>query len=216
MSRSSERRSQLRSHSRQDVCAPSGNWRTFCAIEIPTTVAARVADHINSLREAFPEVRASWTRAGKFHLTLKFLGEVPRSRVDDLSRAAEHVTASLAPFKAVVEGTGAFPKSGPPKVLWLGISDFQGELTELHKRLENECATEGFAKEERPFHPHLTIARLRATHDARPLGSLHRDMGFAAVEISVNELLVIRSELSSEGSKYTVISRRPLTGKADI
>jgi 2'-5' RNA ligase len=216
MSRNKESSSRSRSHGRQDVCAPSGKWRTFCAIEIPTDVAARVAEHIDNLREAFPEVRASWTRAGKLHLTLKFLGEISRSRVADLSRAAERATASLAPFKAVIEGAGAFPKSGPPKVLWLGISDINGELTELHKRLEDECAKEGFAKEERTFNPHLTLARLRTTHDARPLSSLHSAMEFAAKEISVNELLVIRSELSSEGSKYTVISRHPLTGKADI
>jgi 2'-5' RNA ligase len=98
----------------------------------------------------------------------------------------------------------------------LNVRPLHSQLTELHKRLEDECAKEGFAKEERPFHAHLTLARLRTTHDARPLSSLHSAMGFAAKEISVNELLVIRSELSSEGSKYTVISRHPLTGKADI
>jgi len=65
----------------------------------------------------------------------------------------------------------------------------------------------GFAKETRPFHPHLTIARLRQADTARELAVTHKQMEFEPLEIAVAELLVIRSELSSEGSKYTVVSR---------
>jgi RNA 2',3'-cyclic 3'-phosphodiesterase len=154
----------------------------------------------------------SWNRDGKLHLTLKFLGETPQTRVVSLSRAAERATVTTTPFKLIIEGAGTFPKHGPVKVLWLGVNDVEGELGELQARLEVECAREGFAKDERPFHPHLTLARVRASRGARALGAAHREMGFEPIEIFIAELLVIRSELSGEGSKYTLISRHALSG----
>lgn len=184
--------------------------RVFCAVELPADASARATDHINSLRQQFPNVPASWNRDGKFHLTLKFIGEIPKAQVERLSLAAQRATVNLSPFKVIVTGAGVFPKKGPPKVLWLGIDDPTGQLATLQARLDQECAREGLRKEERAFHPHLTIARLRKPQGARGLAIAHQEMGFAAVEVPVSELLVIRSELGSAGSKYTLISRHGL------
>jgi 2'-5' RNA ligase len=184
--------------------------RVFCAIELPEEVSARATDHINNLRRQVPDISASWNRDGKFHLTLKFIGEITRVRVERLSLAAQRATVDLSCFNLIVAGAGAFPKKGPPKVLWLGIDDPTGQLATLQARLEQECAREGFGKEVRAFHPHLTIARLRKPQGARELAAVHTEMGFAAVEVPVSELLVIRSELGDKGSKYTVISRHTL------
>jgi 2'-5' RNA ligase len=189
-------------------------WRTFCAIELPQRVCDQANEHIRRLKDSFPNIRASWTRDDKFHLTLKFLGEISSERVASLSQAAERATVSSTPFKLIIEDAGAFPKSGPAKVLWLGVKDVEGGLADLHARLEEECANQGFAKEERSFHPHLTLARLRESPDARSLATLHKEIGFAGVEISVAELLAIRSELGSAGSKYTIISRHALRSSA--
>jgi 2'-5' RNA ligase len=186
------------------------NWRVFCAIELSATVCERVVDHLNKLQHSFPDVRASWNRDGKFHLTLKFIGELPRARLERLLLAADRAANSLSPFNLSVEGSGAFPGKGTPKVLWLGINDPSGKLARLQTRLEEECAQAGFAKEERPFHPHLTLARLRQPRGVRPLAAAHKEVGFAAVESPVSELLVIHSELSSAGSRYSVISSHPL------
>jgi len=191
-------------------------WRIFCAIELPEPVCRQADDHICKLKSSFPNVRASWTREGKFHLTLKFLGEIPETRVESLSSAAEHATLSRTPFKLIIENAGAFPQSGPPRVLWFGITDVEGGLTDLHARLEDECANQGFKRDERRLHPHLTLARLRDSHGARALASFHKEISFPAVEITVRELLVIRSELSNAGSKYTVVSRHAFTGTAGV
>ena len=199
---------------RSSVILPSSTWRTFCAIEMPAEVRARATEHINRLRKRFPNVSASWNRDAKFHVTLKFLGEIPQARVESFSGAAALAAERLPQFNVLVDAAGAFPRHAPPKVLWIGISDIAMNLRELYERLEDECAKEGFAREQRPFHPHLTLARLRKPVGARALALAHQEMGFASVEISVSELLVIRSELSSEGSKYSVISRHPLTGSA--
>ena len=128
-------------------------WRVFIAIELPSNVRRRIADHIDRLRPSMPEVRASWSREDNLHLTLKFLGDVPVASVEQLSAAASLATSKVEPFEIVVEGCGAFPPRGQPRVLWIGIDDPSGKLSELNRALEDECANAGFAREPRAFHP---------------------------------------------------------------
>ena len=181
--------------------------RVFCAVELTSEVRARAASHAAHLRDHVPEARASFPRAENLHLTLKFLGEIAPSRIEALSNAASRAAQDVQPFNLTIEGAGAFPPRGIPRVLWLGIKDSSGELARLQSRLEDECSTEGFAREERPFHPHLTLARIRATQGARELARLHQETGFAAIEFPVTDLVVMRSELGPGGSRYTEISR---------
>jgi 2'-5' RNA ligase len=196
------------------IAIPKVAWRIFCAIELPATVRELVLRHIADLKAAVPDAHASWGREANLHLTLKFLGEVPQSSVQDFSNAVSRAVAEVKPFSIRLEQTGAFPKHGQPRVLWIGINDPTSKLGELHARLEEESAQAGFAKEARPFHPHLTVARLRKPEHARTLAVAHKQLEFEPVVIAVAELLVIRSELSSEGSKYTVVSRHPLDSSA--
>lgn len=185
-------------------------WRIFLAIEFPSVVVERFTDHIKRLRARLPDVRASWNRPGSFHLTLKFIGETRFRNVDGLSQAAECATNDFRPFALTVEGSGVFPRKGAPGVLWLGIKDHTNQLSALHTRLEEECAQLGFPKEIRQFNPHVTVARLRKVSGSRELAGLHQQIGFPPIEMQVSELLVIRSELSSNGSKYTTISTHEL------
>jgi 2'-5' RNA ligase len=188
------------------------HWRVFCALELPQHVCDRVLQHIAKLKESTPQARASWARAANLHLTIKFLGDISQHGVDDLSAAAARAAASVEPFHLRVDQSGVFPQRGPAKVLWLSVEDLAGTLTRLQTTLEEEFALAGFAKEARPFHPHLTVARLRQAQDARALTSAHKSLRFEPVEFEVRELLVIRSELSSEGSKYSIISRHDFGG----
>ena len=185
-------------------------WRVFCAIELPERVRGLVLQHIARLRQAVPDAKASWSRDTNLHLTLKFLGEIPQTSVSNISTAASRTVAGIAPFSIRLEQTGTFPSQGQPRVLWIGISDLFGKLGELHARLEGESSKVGFTKDDRPFNPHLTVARLRQPRHARTLAGAHRELDFEPEEIAVSELLVIRSELSNAGSKYSVISRHPL------
>jgi 2'-5' RNA ligase len=185
-------------------------WRVFCAIELPEPVRQQVLQHIARLKDAVPDTTASWSRDANLHLTLKFLGEIQQTSVSDFSNAASRAVAELVPFSIRLEETGIFPKHDQPRVLWIGINDSSGKLGELHARLEDESANAGFARDDRPFHPHLTLARLRQPRHARTLAAAHRELDFEPAEIAVSELLVIRSELSSAGSKYSIISRHAL------
>jgi len=189
---------------------PSETWRSFIAIELPADVRARITQHIDRLRREFPDVRASWTRADNLHLTLKFLGNIPVSRVSALSEETEAAARTNKPFELVIAGCGTFPPYGQPKVLWIGINDVSSNLQQLYLALEDRCAEAGFDREVRPYHPHLTIARLRARGGSRELAQAHRQLVFANQTFTASELVVFKSELRSEGSKHTVTSRHRL------
>jgi 2'-5' RNA ligase len=189
----------------------SEEWRTFCAIELTDQFRAQLADHAQQLRQAVPEASASWSRPENIHLTLKFFGNVPTGRLAKISAAASRVAGEFSPFQIRIGGTGVFPKASRPQVLWIGVEDPSDRLSELQHRIEEECAREGFAKENRGYKPHLTIARLRRPEGARKLAETHLQIKFGFMEVRVNEFVLFRSPLSPKGSIYTVISKHELT-----
>jgi 2'-5' RNA ligase len=193
--------------------------RIFCAVDVPDEVRARVAAHITRLRESVnssSSLRISWERVEKLHLTLKFLGELESVRVEALMRAARRAAESVEKFEVRLQEAGAFPANNNPRVLWLGLQDETRRLAEFHERLETECAHENFPREPRAFHPHLTIARIRIpnTAPARQLAKLHRETEFAPATFTVNELIVMQSQLGAGGSRYTPLARYELKARA--
>ena len=185
----------------------TAQWRMFYAVELPEEFKARFAAHAARLREAAPDVKASWERPEQIHVTVKFVGEVGEERVGALSEAAGRVAAQAEPFDLTVGGTGAFHTQGNPRVLWVGVEDESGGLARVQERLEDECSALGIPRETRPFHPHLTVARLRAAAGAKKLGTLHRATAFESATFRVTELVLMRSELGPGGSRYTPVSR---------
>lgn len=186
------------------------SWRLFIAIELPQNVRQKIKDHIDQLRTALPDARASWTREDNLHLTLKFFGDIQVTRVEALSQALLRAVTRTPRFELVIGNCGSFPPRGKPKVLWIGIDDPSTNLHKLHAALEDECAKVGFALEARPFHPHLTLARLRQPRGSRRLAELHEQIGFDPITTDVRDVCLIRSELSSSGSRYTVLAKHEL------
>jgi len=185
-------------------------WRVFCAVELPDEVRARFQEHIARLRKEVPDAAASWSRVENIHLTLKFFGNVALDRIPQISAAATRTTQHFSKFEIAVGNTGVFPRASRAQVLWIGVSDPSGQLSALQQQLEMECVTAGFEKEDRAYHPHLTIARLRKPEGARQLAETHLQMIFEPLAVPVHELIIFRSELSSKGSRYTPISHHSL------
>lgn len=184
--------------------------RIFCAVELPLDARREVAQYIETLRTKFAEPRASWERKEKLHLTLKFFGDVERERIEGLKRAADRAASGIEAFGISIEGTGAFPPKGEPRVLWLGVRDETGRLSLLQRRIEEECSREGFEKERRKYSPHLTIARLRSRKQASELAEFHCRSEFKAVSFKISALTLMRSELLPGGSLHTPLSEHPL------
>jgi 2'-5' RNA ligase len=185
-------------------------WRMFCAFELSETLQTRIHDHAKRVREAVPEAAASWSRPENIHLTVKFFGNVDPQRVATITATAERVVKEVSPIQIEVGRTGVFPRPSRPQVLWIGVEDPAGTLLKLQQSLDDGFAREGFPKEDRVFRPHLTIARIRKPHNAARLAQTHLETEFSAVAVTLNELVLFRSELSSKGSKYTPISRHRL------
>ena len=104
------------------------------------------------------------------HLTLKFLGNVDSSRVPALTDALDAVGEGAVPFALHLRDVGVFPDRRSPRVLWAGVSGDTEALAALARRVDDACANVGFPREQRPFSPHLTLARLRdrASADESP------------------------------------------------
>lgn len=184
--------------------------RVFCAVELPDGLRASIAERARRLRAEFPDVRASWERPEKLHVTLKFLGDLEPARVEALSGAATRAAVGVEPFELTIDTPGAFPPHGQPRVLWLGIVDASGRLALMQRALETECAAAGFQRESRAFKPHLTLARVRSPQGARELAAAHRETPFEPQRFKVSELVVMRSDLGPGGSRYTPLSRHRL------
>ncbi|HEV2705393.1 MAG TPA: RNA 2',3'-cyclic phosphodiesterase [Pyrinomonadaceae bacterium] len=214
MSRRDSEPSETRAESEARTEDEAARWRVFFAVELPRSVRESAGEHLSHLRARAPQVRASWERPEKMHVTLKFVGEVALQRIEELKRAAGEAVADVSPFELKIEGTGAFPPRGEPRVLWLGVTDASGELSRLQARLEEACAREGFKREQRAYRPHLTVARLRSPTGTRTLAALHRESAFETEPFTVSELVLVRSQLSPAGSVYTTVSRHALNAVA--
>jgi 2'-5' RNA ligase len=184
--------------------------RTFVCIEIPESIKQRLEDLERQLRGV--DAQVSWVRPSNVHLTLKFLGGVPKERIDGVSAAAQRAAQGTGAFEVEVGGTGCFPSGRNPRVLWIGLTAVPDQLVRLHANLEAEFGSLGFEREHRRFAPHLTIGRLRSPRNGAELAQKLMDTGFQPEGFVAHELIVMRSEPKPTGSVYTPISIIPLSG----
>jgi len=180
--------------------------RIFVAIELSEEVLAQARILLEDLGKEVPAVR--WARPESLHVTLKFLGEVGDERVDSIGEALDRAAAGggTSPFTFEVEGLGTFGERKRPRVVWAGVRERSGALSELYAAAESACVKLGFGAEDRPFHPHLTLARLKGP--VPRLGrALAKRSGVRFGSTEVRSFMLIRSELRPEGALYTTLRR---------
>jgi 2'-5' RNA ligase len=189
--------------------------RTFIAVEISPSVIGRAGDLIDKLRVAAAEV--NWVRPQQMHLTLKFLGDVPDTETPDICRVVSKVAAGIEPFEVTFRGAGAFPNAKDPRTLWIGIEDGADELKRLAADLEETLKSDlGFAKEQRGFHPHLTIGRVKRElpgSEGELTRLLEKHAHFDADLAVIDEVVTFASFLGRQGPSHEAIGRAELGGK---
>lgn len=184
--------------------------RTFIAVDL----AAAVKDRLIKLQEQLGRsgTGVKWTRPENLHLTLLFLGEVEELEVVSICRVVQQRARKHAPFSLEVAGLGAFPNTRRPKILWAGITDGVAELRALHADLEEGLLDLScYRREDREYTPHLTLGRL--SHDDRAdewglVLAKHADWNGGTT--SVDEVLVMASEMRRGGPEYSVLGRGSL------
>jgi 2'-5' RNA ligase len=176
--------------------------RTFIAIDLPGAVLDALGALSGRLRAA--GVRASWTKPENVHLTLRFLGEIDEAAAGQLGDLLAERCADTKPFSLEVRGTGAFPNSRRPSVLWAGVGPVEGGLNALWEAAENASRAIGSPPENREFSPHLTLARIKDSREAGPLMELfEKERDFYAGEFTVSSVSLFSSRLTPRGPVYT-------------
>jgi len=181
--------------------------RTFIAIELADPLHRALADVQARLRPDPAARFVRWVAPASIHITLKFLGEVDARQMPDLQRAVADACAGVAPFTLTIGGLGVFPNSRRPNIVWIGARGQIEVAARLAQKIDDGCVALGFAREERPFAPHLTLGRVQ--RDASPserqlIGALIENAPMGDLgELRVARVSVMKSELKPGGSVYT-------------
>ena len=175
------------------------------AVRPPESVLAAVARAVDAGRPVRDGLR--WEPPDHWHLTLQFLGPLPRLApvVDALAAAA----ARVRPFPFRFGGAGAFPTAKRARVVWIGAAEGHPEMVGLAGAVSAALGPVGYEPERRAFRPHLTLARLKVPGDVGPVLAAIGP-GPVGADFTVGELVVYQSRLSPKGSTYTVLDRVPL------
>jgi 2'-5' RNA ligase len=175
------------------------------AVRPPDDVLAAVSGLVAPARGALPDAR--WTGPEQWHLTLAFLGPLPELApvVDGL-----RTLSGRGSFSMRLGGGGAFPSVRRARVLWLGTLEGGEAAGSLAGAVASTLAPLGYESEARRFHPHLTLARLRAPGEVMAAVSALGDSPVGE-PFTVGEVVLYESRLSAGGSTYTALERVPLT-----
>ena len=195
--------------------------RIFIGIDLDPEVRVRIARFLEGAESFAPDAR--WLRPESLHVTLKFIGEQPIDRVEAITERLRRVESGV--FEIRSAGFGFFPTAKAPRVFWIGIHA-SPQLTKLAESIDMATAEFGIPREDRPYTPHLTLARAGA---GRSSGSPKWRKGdgpnptFAVLEkrlaamgeldfgtMTAREFILYQSQLSPKGSKYTKLQRFPM------
>jgi 2'-5' RNA ligase len=193
--------------------------RYFVAVSVGDEVRAGVARARASIEHALQQLkkeppRIVWAAPRGLHLTLRFLGEQPDDRVPDLIRAAEP-PYSVPPFTIGWHGLGAFPSPRHPRAVWLGVREGAGELGQLEVEVASRFGGLMGGEDEtpsRPFHPHLTLARVKTEAKAVDWQAVLGSAAIGDLSSRVGHVSLFRSRGLPGGEGYEEMARGLLGG----
>jgi RNA 2',3'-cyclic 3'-phosphodiesterase len=176
--------------------------RAFIAITPPTTLQQTMAE----VRQVFQRLSLPWrwVTPDHIHLTLRFLGNVPEEAVPSLLQAMEQAAQGQIAFPLRARALGCFPHPARPRVLWVGLDDPSQALGRLNERLMAALIPLGFPPEDRPFHPHLTLARAQMpSSQLLPMLQTYQNRDFG--EFLVTQVHLVQSQLQRGGVLHTIL-----------
>jgi len=180
--------------------------RSFIAVELPEAVKTGLQQLQTEL--TLPQYSFVKCVAPEgIHLTLKFLGNISAQKVTEITKVMEQTSQGVNPFQLQLIEVGAFPNVKRPRVLWVSIKGEVDKLVDWQQRLDNGLVPLGFAKETRPFTPHLTLARLRENcspgdriHFGEMVAGSHVEVDYTFTVTSLN---LMKSQLFPTGAVYS-------------
>jgi RNA 2',3'-cyclic 3'-phosphodiesterase len=192
--------------------------RLFVAVALPQSLQEALRHLQRDLARAILTEGPRWTRPDHIHLTLRFLGDVPEEALGPLTEELKRACAASGPFRLRLQGLGCFPNWRQPRILWVGLEGEIDRLERLQLAVAQGTLAWGKPEEKRPFHPHLTLARIR-----NPNAGLGKEMepvlagckGIPPEGWDIMSVELMRSDLRSEGPVYTCLKSFPLGSAGD-
>ena len=180
--------------------------RAFLAIDPPEEIFREIIKIQERLRKAIQgDIR--WVRPEGIHLTLKFFGYVYESDIANISRVVRDGVANMKALMLNVRNIGAFPSANRPRVLWLGIDGDTEALINLQTEIDAGFQDYGIKKEDRPFRPHLTLARIKEPKGLVGLAeTVKKNEDYIAGSFTVTGLTLFKSDLKPTGAIYTKLA----------
>lgn len=181
--------------------------RLFVGIAVPKDVVRRMSALVDTMR---PRAPLKWSLRTDLHVTTKFIGEQPGSRIGEMERAL-HALPPRAPFRIAVRGVGWFPDADAPRILWAGV-DAPSGLAELAADTERALVALGIAKERRSYSPHVTLARVPARAS---LDAIHETLGALPAKefgaFTVDRFALFESRLADDLTRYHALATFPFS-----
>ena len=181
--------------------------RLFIAVPLPQELTDRAAALLPAALPALKRVRPEL-----MHVTLAFLGWTPDERLDTVVEGARAAVVGSQAFDLDFAGAGRFPATGRPRVVWLGIRAGEQALAGLAGSVVAELRRRELTFDDRPFAPHLTLARLRADAsgpEARTVAAAVDGVVVPELRAHVDRISVVESVLSATGPRYTTRAEAP-------
>ncbi len=196
--------------------SPGPAIRAFIAIELPGATRLLLQEEAPVLRKAGG--RATWVRAEHMHLTLRFLGEITEEQQTALSRSLREISAGMPALVLAVEGMGVFPNLRKPAVVWAGVRQIAGDLVGLQRAIEAAALGAGLVGDNKSFHAHVTLARIRDLAASEGLVRAVRERVEGPPEAFGDEfkaesVALFRSELKPGGPVHTRLEEFSLSCK---
>jgi len=185
--------------------------RTFLALPLDETILRHLVRAQQTLSSAGASVR--WTATSNLHLTVKFLGDVKDADLAEVCRIAGDAASRVEPFEFSVTGLVSAPPGGRMRMVWAGVVEATGRLQRLQGMLEDAYAALGFKKENRAFHPHLTVGRVRSGANVARLRAAVDELADEEFGTQpAQELIVFSSKLTPGGPIYSPLETARLAG----
>ncbi|MBE3117991.1 MAG: RNA 2',3'-cyclic phosphodiesterase [Candidatus Atribacteria bacterium] len=187
--------------------------RSFVAVEIPAEIQSALARSTAPLQKALPKPLIRWVAPQNVHLTLKFLGDVSPTNLERLAEALKAEAVAHETFSMSVGGLGAFPTPRRARIIWIGL-EAPASLMALLRGVEAVTARLGYASEDRPFSPHLTIGRVGQNVSGTDFQRIRTALEGATVgalgTLRVDAVHIFKSDLQPGGSVYTHLYTLPM------
>jgi 2'-5' RNA ligase len=177
--------------------------RTFIAINIEEEIKEILSKEIEKLIN--PKDKIKWVLKQSLHLTLKFLGNITSSKIEEVYQKIKPIVQKESPFRISLKSLGIFPNFKKPQIVWIKVNEGREKIIELAKEIDVSLEEIGFLKEKREYIPHLTIGRIKKLNNKEEFLKRIDKLDIQEYTTIAKSVDIMKSNLTPKGAIYTPI-----------